>query len=277
MLQPEEKKPSIEESKKETETRLRIVETIERKLADCVDALILVGSMAHGRNYCVRQSSDIDLILLVEPKNIDKVVNCDLFEQEAHAKDFAKAYCDGFAQACTLKYFTAGVKTECHIWDKETQYKMSRLEQECAIRFSTAPKSSSDVHLDFKGKKRHIERERIPFGKYFLIKYSAFTIQDDCFVPYEPLSNLVMNPDIRFAKEKNIYENIDIMWQKLAQRLAKENPGIVDLSKTSIILSQTGHWNLPSEIRKKLDEKTRYALDKLSVQYTYSEIEQKQF
>jgi len=272
MLQPNEKKPSFEESKFETEKRLKIVETIEHKLSDCSDALILVGSMAYGRNYCVRQGSDIDLIVLVEPQNIDEVVNCGLFERESHAKDFAKAFTEGVAQVCTLKYFSDGVKSECHIWDKETRYKISRFEIEHAIRFSTSPKSSSDVHLDFSGKQRHIERESVHFGEYFLVKYPAFVIQEGCFVPYEPLSNIVMNPDIMFTKDKSLYGNIDILWQKLAQRLSQENSGIIDLSRQSIVLSQTGHWNLPPETRKKLEYRTEKALDNLGVKYVYADI-----
>ena len=70
MLLPYEALPSVEEAICETAKRVHIVQSIQQRLEESADALILVGSLAYGKNYAVRAASDIDLLVVMEPKQV---------------------------------------------------------------------------------------------------------------------------------------------------------------------------------------------------------------
>ena len=80
MLPINSPKPSREEACRETKKRLKIVHELEPKLSRFSDAVLIVGSLAYSRDYCVRESSDIDLLVLVTPEYAHKILTSDLFD-----------------------------------------------------------------------------------------------------------------------------------------------------------------------------------------------------
>jgi len=76
--------PSIEESKIETQKRLKIVKEITPILEKFSEALILAGSVAYGKNFSVRKESDIDLIILITRDKIENILKTDFFNITPH-------------------------------------------------------------------------------------------------------------------------------------------------------------------------------------------------
>ncbi|MCH8908954.1 MAG: hypothetical protein IH840_17860, partial [Candidatus Heimdallarchaeota archaeon] len=74
----------------------------------------------------------------------------------------------------------------------------------------------------------------LKFGDGYIHRFLTFQIQDGKFIPFEPINNLVMTPNIIFNKDPRLNENIDLMWQEIAKRLAEENEGTVDFDYASL-------------------------------------------
>jgi|GEM_PF-1949179 len=269
MQSPETPRPLPGESKRATKERLRLIDICAGKLM-VAEALVAVGSMAYARNHGVHQGSDLDLLVLVDPNNIGQVVNQDLFDGNEWKSTACSVFSTGTIGNFTLATYIDGTKIECHFWNKEFQYRASRLEIPYVTNLRRGNAETSKSHLDFSGRERHVPRNvRFEEGCY-LCDYTVFAFSEGKFVPYEPVNNMVMTPKIVFAKDKQLEHNIDVMWSKLAAQLIKENPGEIDLSKTSILHSQPGNWKLSIESKSQIQERTEQELDRLGVSYIYS-------
>ena len=266
MLLPYEALPSVEEAI--CETAKRIGTFIQQRLEESADALILVGSLAYGKNYAVRAASDIDLLVVMEPKQVSLLPEEVGGEEGDWRQVVLRYFQDNRIQTLSLRSLVERVKVEYHLWNKEYQYQATRLETTRVLRGTMSSKSTSGIHLDFSGQQRDVERWTKPLPIGYLQEYPVFRVVEKHFVPYEPLVNLIMAPEILFAKDQQLEHNIDWMWTEVVKRLVQENPGALDLSKTSVLKSQPGHWALPKEVRESIQDRTKFELSKLGALYT---------
>jgi len=64
----------------ETERRQRIVENLFSRFdAGLFEGVLLQGSMMYGRDHCVTADSDIDLLFVLRPENLERILEFDLF------------------------------------------------------------------------------------------------------------------------------------------------------------------------------------------------------
>jgi len=106
-----------------------LLEEISSKLKPFTEALILVGSLSHGRNYSVRKESDIDLVILINNNKIKKILECNLFEKTEQLLEgtslFEKRVVDHMSVLRQIKE----VEVQFHFWDKEEHFKAETLEK----------------------------------------------------------------------------------------------------------------------------------------------------
>jgi hypothetical protein len=249
--------PSREESKKETDLRLKILDSILPELKSFAVAAVLGGSVAYGKNYSVRKESDIDLIILIERQDVDKIRKVSLFnflpQTEEAVIFFKNKEVDHFSILGKLK----GVEIQYHFWDKEAHFKAERMQDPQPkwyniFKMENAPFSG----VDFEGKTHYFISQDVKVCKYGLIQqYPSYFIDNGVFIPRQPLLNLICAPEILFTKDKQLLKNIDLIWENLVKRLIVESNGEIDLNKKSIIKSFYGYWNLSKESQKKLEKR----------------------
>ena len=266
MRKIDEPLPSKAESKIETKKRLDIINKIKPIIESFAEAVILAGTVAFGKNFSVRKSSDIDLIILINRKEVDKIFESGLFKltpQYQEAKElFSQKIVDHFSVIKKID----NVEVQLHFWDKEAHFKAELLQTPNPIVYDIWRDVERLSGLDFSGKKRYFELKKIKKYKYGDVhEYPAFFIEEGHFVPRQPLLNLITDPDILFTKDKQLLNNIDKIWINLTKRLIEESSGKIDLNKKSIILSIYGCWNLSPESKEKLEKRQRDELFKLGV------------
>ncbi|MDP3027868.1 MAG: nucleotidyltransferase domain-containing protein [Nanoarchaeota archaeon] len=247
--------PALGESKKETEKRLKILDDIIPKLKPFVESLILVGSMAYGRNYSVRKESDVDLVILINKESVDDIFKSGLFEMNSCIEEAIFLFKRDIVQHFTIIRKINDIEMQFHFWDKQANFKAERLEKPwskwyCPIR--------RDKHY-FKGNnllgeeiKKEIKNiKRYKYGDVFIIP--PYLINKSKFVSLVIISNLVSSPEILYTKDDSLYKNINLLWKKIAENFIKENINPNDLQDALGFIY--GNWNFSPESRLKIKKR----------------------
>jgi len=257
--------PSQEESRIETNKRLKILEEVLPKLKKFSEAVIVGGTVAYGKNYSVRKESDIDILILINRENTDKIFECELFELIPQIEEERELFKQKVIDNFNVSNIIDGVDVQFFFWDKEVYFKAILFEKPTPKIYNIWDKEYPNLPgLDFTGKEREYHAKDIQKVKYGLVHdYPFYFIEDGNFVPRTPILNLIAAPDILFAKDKEIFEHIEKIWENLAKRLILESNGKIDLSKKNIFFSIYGNWNLSSESKKKIENKIEETLKKV--------------
>lgn len=269
MLGKNDECPSLIEAVDETRKREELLEELIPEIKKFSIALILAGSLAFAKNYKVRETSDIDLVILIEKDNLNNIRESNLFDDNTLDTKL-KSFDSNVVQTFSIIQVISDIKVEFHFWNKETYYDSIRLKTQLVKRFSSISNSTSTVHYDFCGNLHQIPngRKSIPFEKGFLQEYPVFEIINNKFVPYEPLNNLIMLGEVIFTQDGQIFDMIDVMWEKLIEKFIEENKTRpIDLFEANVLKSQPGNWNLSAESRGKIMQKFKKGLQKLDIKY----------
>ena len=266
MRYQDEPLPSKEESKIETQKRLDILNDIKPELEKFCEAVIVAGSVGYGKNFSVRKESDIDLIILINRKDVSEILKSDLFtitpQIEEAVTYFKKKEADHFSVVKKIK----DIEVQFHFWDKETHFRAELLQKPIPKVYNVFRLNEKRLSgIDFSGKKRFLKLMDVKKCKYGIIHdFPSYFINEGCFVPRQPILNLIENPDILFTKDDTLYKNIEKIWENLTKRLIKESKGKIDLNKKNILFSMYGHWNMSEESKTKIKEKIDQEIKKYS-------------
>lgn len=248
--------PSKNESKIETQKRLDILDRIKPELEKFCEIVIVAGSVGYGKNFSVRKESDLDLILLINRENIEEIFKSPLFKITAQIKEavpyFKKSEVDHFSIVEEINE----VEVQFHFWDKEAHFRTELLKPPVSKVYSIWNGNPRLRGRDFLGQERI---ENIPIltqcehGK--IHEFPPYFIKEGCFVPLQPLLNLITDPDILFCKDDTLLDNIESIWKNLSKRLIHESKGNINLNKQNILFSIYGSWNMSEESMKKIKDK----------------------
>lgn len=265
MRELKEPLPSKKEAAKETKVRLKTLDEIVPKLTPVSEAVILVGSLANGKNFSVRKESDIDLIILINRKKANNIFNTGLFPKKEHYMEPVKLFLDKKVDHFTFKEIINGVEVQFHFWNKKTHFRTELLLPPNPTSYkSMRPNPKYHTNTDFSGTKRKVAVGEITRYKCGIAyEYPPFFISEGHFVPKEPIINLIADSEILFLKDKQLLKNIDLLWEKLAERLIKESKGKINLKKRSILFSLYGYWNFSPSSKRKIRKREKEEIVKL--------------
>lgn len=263
MKEKNEALPSKKESRYETARRMTILKNVIPELRTFSQAIIIVGSIAFGRDYSITKNDDIDILVFISRKDVSKIFGHSLFNLNEKRKEPIELFMKGAIDTFTFFETIDGVVLEIHFWNKESHYKAEKLGNFIPKRYTTKKEDTSTVFLNFSGEQKNISKrlgKKLEYG--YIREFPAYKIIDGEFVPMIIINNLVSDPDVVFTDDVVLYKNIDFIWEKLIERLIKESEGNVDLSKKSVLFCLPGNWAFSQESRKKIENRTKEELNK---------------
>ncbi len=73
---------------KETNSRIMYAKDMARKLSECTKAIMVTGSVAYGNNYSVKETSDLDIFLILKQDKFEKLktLNKEIFNGDIPEK-----------------------------------------------------------------------------------------------------------------------------------------------------------------------------------------------
>lgn len=109
---PPEQTISVEATKKRNELITWFKEVVD----DSIVGMIVSGSMGYGYDYSVKETSDIDMQLIVTPETVNGLRATGLFNEKELEKVLS-GYLDGVFGQFSIVFDKDGVNMECHFWD----------------------------------------------------------------------------------------------------------------------------------------------------------------
>ena len=106
-----------EETYKETKKREKIIKSLSTHFdTNLFEGILLTGSMAFGKNHCIRRDSDIDLMLIIRPENIRQIMEYEFFRGPYINETGIELFDAGRVDGIFNDYFVDGIMLNLGIW-----------------------------------------------------------------------------------------------------------------------------------------------------------------
>ncbi len=264
MRQKNDPLPSLEEAREETKKRLRLIEQVRPEFESFCEAMIIVGSMAMGKNYSVRKSSDIDIMLLLERKNAGRIRACKWITMTPKYKEALKYFLSGEIDHFSINTEKLeGVEMQYHFWDKEAHFKAETSDYTPRVYNVWRTEGEPVIRgvVDLEGKEYETSLPLVKKCAHGVIhNYPAKIIIDGKIVYLQSINNLISDSDIVFCKDKRLFSNIKIIWKNIAKEFITEK---IPIDKENPLKFIPGNWSFSPKSRKRVEERFRQALRRL--------------
>ncbi len=261
MRQKSDPLPSREEAIEETEKRLNLVERIRSEFERFCEAMVIIGSVAMGQNYSVRKDSDIDILLLLERKNAEKIRTCKWINMTPKYEEALRYFLSGEVDHFSINTEKLeGVEMQYHIWDKEAHFKSetSNYTPKVYNVWRTEVDPIIRRGMDLEGKEHGIITPITRKCTYGVIHdYLTKAMVDGKEVYFQPIINLISDPIVVFCKDKQLYDNFRVIWENIAREFVKEK---ISIDRENPLRFMLGNWSFSPESRKRIEKRLKQAL-----------------
>ena len=250
-------------SETETAKRSELIKWFSEAIDDAVVGLIVSGSMGYGYDYSVKETSDVDMQLLVTPETVGKLKELDFFEANELDKAIS-GYKAGVFGQFSLVFQKDGVSMECHFWGLDDFIKAVTYQASETKRLRSGIETPSTDHgFSFTRDESVKDYFGEMVGKYAVGVFPSYREENDVLYLCRPITNILGLPRIEKSNPE-LDEAIDQTWNETIKRLVPfaEN-GTVDLAKYNIENTLPGKNKMRQD---KLEEIRQKTIDLLKVE-----------
>jgi hypothetical protein len=255
-------------SEAETAKRDKLISWFAELVHDSVVGYIVSGSMGYGANYSVKESSDIDMQLLVTPATVTSLSKLGVFDEQELAKALDGYLANAYGQF-SLVFQKDGVSMECHFWDSQAFYDAITYKVQATARLRSGIDTPSTDHgfsfareesiQDYYGEMVH----GVPVGTF-----PSFRVVRETLYLCRPITNILGLPRVEKTTDA-LQAAISQTWDETVARLAKHSEGgVLDLTKFNIENTLPGKNKMRQDVLDEIRQKTREKLDALGINYT---------
>lgn len=227
------------------EKKQKSLENLAKRFVDSVmpysKASILVGTMAHSKDYAIREGTDLDTMVFCEPENIPLILSSPVFDGYNIDIEKVQTYMlnreidlistrhetiDGEYNLVTVHFMTPEtfINKFANGVMPQTLYSFRKVPKEYIYRFK-----------NFKGESIPVNVENQPFEGGFKVAMETSKIISDTYYSGSPHNKLMSNPLILFDKEGFIQPAVDRLSIDLAKRLLYEHGKDFNQNKASVM------------------------------------------
>lgn len=256
-------------SERETIKRNELIAWFSALIDEAVVGFIVSGSMGFGANYSVKESSDIDMQLLVTPDTVSSLFDVCTFN-EAELKTAIDGYRAGVFQQFSLVFEKDGVSMECHFWDADAfvdaiTFKVGETKR---LR-SGIDTPSTDHGFSFARDESIKDYYGEIIDGYPVGLFPSYRVENKTLYLCRPITNILGLPRVVKTSD-TIDAAIVTTWSETIARLAKHADGArIDLEEYSIENTFPGKNKMRQDILNSVRQKTRELLDASGVNHLH--------
>lgn len=241
---------------RETAKRNELIKWFLNEMDGSVTGLLVTGSMAYGYDYSVKESSDVDMQLLVTPETVNGLRSLNLFNP-AELKKSISGYLDGSFSQFSLVFSRNEVSMECHFWDHEAFIDAITFETSETKRLRSGIDTPSTDHgFSFSRQESVKDYYGEMVGTYPVGVFPSYREENGVLYLCRPITNILglprvekTNPALDDAMEKT--------WQLTAERLKLSvTDSTLDLEVTNIENTLPGKSKMRSDVLAAIRKRT---------------------
>jgi len=249
---PPDQALSVEETKKRNELITWFKEVVD----DSIVGMIVSGSMGYGYDYSVKETSDIDMQLIVTPETVNGLRATGLFDAE-ELKKALSGYLEGAFGQFSIVFDKDGVNMECHFWDLSAFIKAITYEATETKRLRSGIETPSTDHGFYFDRKESVKDyfgEMI--GDYPVGIFPSYREEDGVIYLCRPITNILGLPRIEKTSQE-LDDAMKITWSETIKRLSVALGGDVqNLDKFNVENTLPGKNKMRSDVLDKVRQKT---------------------
>lgn len=221
--------------------------------------------MGYGQNYSVSKNSDIDLIVVADISQIDKLNEKPYFKNQI-SQEVLKMWKNKGINCFWISRNIEGIKVNVFIYESEN-YKNFCLLKGSFTAFTNSKPENTKLIYDFEGNeiKIDIKVKHSKIGHGFI--YTKPALSNGKFIGVYPTMDFIESCQILYEKNNFLINLQKDIWKNIANQLILEHGKNVNLAKFNIL---NAHWvyqnhpeKLPQKIINQIQEKTKSILDSL--------------
>ena len=259
-LEPNFTPPNRAISEAETKKRNVLVKWLSDIIDNSVVGLIVSGSMGYGYDYSVKETSDVDMQLVVTPETVDRLSELNIFDPTELEKAIA-GYLEGVYGQFSLVFQKSGVNMECHFWDLSAFT--------AAITYQTIETKRLRSGIDTPSTDHGFSFSRLESSKdyygeivngYSVGVLPSYREENNTLYLCRPITNILGLPRIEKSNAE-LDTSMDKTWNESVKRLASfAKNGAVDLSKYNVENTLPGKNKMRQDVLHSIRKKTREKL-----------------
>lgn len=260
--------PDPEISKIETAKRKELITWFADVVDKAVVGFIVSGSMGYGADYSVKESSDIDMQLLVTPTSAPILLDSGVFD-EAELKKALHGYLARTYGQFSLVFQKDGVNMECHFWDADafTDAITFRAGETKRLR-SNIDTPSTDHGFSFKRDESIKDYYGELVDGHPVGAFPSYRIENNTLYLCRPITNILGLPQVIKTNEA-LDAAIETSWSEAVNRLAEHTvDGRLDLDKFNIENTLPGKNKMSQDVLDAVRQKTRNQLNSVNINFS---------
>lgn len=248
--------PAPEVSIQETKKRNDLITWFKGVIDDAVIGLIVTGSMSYGYDYSVKETSDIDMQLIVTPETVGNLRVTGLFHEEELDKAIS-GYLEGVFGQFSIVFEKDGVNMECHFWDVDAFIKAISYKTSGTKRLRSGIETPSTDHgFSFERKESVQDYYGEMISDYPVGVFPSYREEGGYLYLCRPITNILGLPRVEKTNQK-LDAAIGATWSETAKRLTECAPaGGLDLNQFNIENTLPGKSKMRQDVLKRVREKT---------------------
>lgn len=266
-LEPSFTSPDKTVSEAETKKRNELIQWFSETIDEAVVGLIVSGSMGYGYDYSVKETSDVDMQLIVTPETVGNLKELDLFEPNELAKTIT-GYLENIYEQFSLVFQKDGVSMECHFWD------LSAFIQAITYRTSETKRLRSGIDTpstDHGFSFARDENVKDYYGEiingYAVGVFPSYREANGTLYLCRPITNILGLPRVEKSNAE-LDAAMEKTWNESIKRLAgSAEIGTVDLAKQNIENTLPGMNKMRQDKLDAIRQKTREKLTEKSIPF----------
>lgn len=256
-LEPNFTIPENSISEAETKKRNQLIEWFSNYIDEAIVAMIVSGSMGYGFDYSVKETSDIDMQLVVTPQTVKRLKNLEVFNKSKLEKAI-DGYLAGKYGQFSLVFAKDGVNLECHFWDLNDLIDAITYRTANTKRLRSGVETPSTDHgFSFDRDESIKDYYGEMVDEYPVGIFPSYRIENDKIYLCRPITNILGLP--RFEKTRPELEvAVEKCWNETVQKLNQFcKNATIDLGKYNIENVLPGKNKMRQDVLNRVRQKTR--------------------
>lgn len=244
-------------SKFETKKRLTIAKTIGKNIKDIVEGMLLGGSMGFGQNFSVRETSDIDTVIVCDKKKIYELLNTSYFKNQVQP-EVIELFVKGKINLFWVTREIDNVEVNFFVYDKESYMDFCLMKGNLKGYVHFKP-NEIQTAFGFSGEEIRFNRNVTSFRNGYL--YEKPALINGKYWGGVPRQDFFYSGFIICEKENFLTDLEKEVWERTIAKLKEENAG--SILNTHFTYNKEPE-RLPKKFFKNIKERTALELDKIS-------------
>jgi len=214
-----------------------LVERLHHTVSDKAYSLLVVGSYAHSRDFAIKDTTDLDAMIICENKSIDNILSTECYEGYSVNLDEAMKHLKvGDTHLMSTRHSYNDCLFTVHFMNPDIFFNLFMSPEEKRIfSFRKIKKDYIYRFQNFDGSGFDIRVENYPVSDGFLVPMDTCLVIENKYYLGSPHNKMLSAPLIYFDKTEMVSKSVLELKKSLILKMIKEHGADVNQNNISLL------------------------------------------